>query len=103
MRSMSSGTVDKNSGTTFFQSALILAGKKPQQTIWPIKPSGTRIPLYLIPSLVHIPGDFLRLGGLLDADQPCYSFNLPIKKCKSESAGFIRNLRACWRTNWIDF
>ena len=92
---MSSGTVDKNigaKGQTFFQSALILAGKKPQQTIWPIKPSGTRIPLYLIPSLVHIPGDFLRLGGLLDADQPCYSFNLPIKKCKSESAGFIKEL-----------
>ena len=92
---MISGTGDKNSGTTgetFFQSALILAGKNPQQTIWPIKPSGTRIPLYLIPSLVHIPGDFNRLGGLLDADQPCYAFNLPIRKCRSDRAGLIKEL-----------
>lgn len=92
---MISGTVDKNSGTkgqTFFQSALVLAGKNPKQTIWPIKPSGARIPLYLIPSLVHIPGDFSRLGGLLDADQPCYAFNLPIKKCRMDRAGFIKEL-----------
>jgi thioesterase domain-containing protein len=92
---MISGTVDKNSGTksdTLFQSALILAGKSPQKTIWPIKPSGTRIPLFLIPSLVHIPGDFNRLGGLLDTDQPCYAFNLPIKKCRSDKAGFIKEL-----------
>jgi len=92
---MISGTVDKNSGTkgqTFFQSALVLAGKNPKQTIWPIKPSGARIPLYLVPSLVHIPGDFSRLGGLLDADQPCYAFNLPIKKCRMDRAGFIKEL-----------
>jgi thioesterase domain-containing protein len=92
---MVSGAVDKNSGTkaeTFFQSALILAGKKPQQTIWPIKPGGTKIPLYLVPSLVHIPGDFNRLGGLLDPDQPCYAFNLPIRKCRSDSAGLVKEL-----------
>lgn len=66
--------------------------KKPLSDVVSFNQAGTKIPLYLFPSVALGPTEFLELAKFLDPEQPWHVLIPPIKECKEGPEGLIKEI-----------
>jgi phthiocerol/phenolphthiocerol synthesis type-I polyketide synthase E len=65
-----------------------------KQIVLKINDQGSRIPLYLVPSLGLKPGEYSSLVELCDAEQPIYVFQYQLDKYDTDSPELVREIAA---------